>query len=133
MRFQPAERNLQKGIAQTQSLAAVVPDRKVLLSSPSKARGTGIRGSGPYGLVMQSLPISESMEWMTPDPTTAQSSRGTLHLVEGHLSPHEWPTGVSEWQRETHMQPQDEGAELKEFLQQADSEARQGWSPADQL
>lgn len=131
MHFQPAERNLQNSITQTQSSAAVVPDRKVLRSFPSKARGTGIRASGPCVLVTQSFAVSEGTRWMTPDPTAAQSTGATLPVAEGCPSPCTQPASVSGWQK--HTQLQDGGAELKESLQQADSEARQGWFPVDQL
>lgn len=39
--------------------------------------------SGSYVLVTQSLPISARIEVWIPHPTTAQSTRGMLSLVEG--------------------------------------------------
>lgn len=47
MHSQPAERNLQSSMTQAQGSAAVVPDRKALLSFRGNARGTSIRNSGP--------------------------------------------------------------------------------------
>lgn len=117
MHFQPAERNLYASITQTRGSVVIVPDTNVLLSFPRRDIGIRAYVSGSCVLVTQSLPKTERLEMMIPHPTTAQSTRGMLSLVEDTIT--------SGWQKESHMHPWAGRAVPKEPFRQADSEARQ--------